>query len=151
MTFRNLTNQERYLRVWLRNIRPVSPQITSNGEWRIQTTFLQEKAMQQEQWTQNWQYEEIRIGTDCCRLSAGAKKYIGREHCKIWTTCCERAFSPFCEIESFDDDFFTAKTPLLDGLIDAYSSTIPLPPPPPLLVSSLFGASELNMEEIDGV
>lgn len=26
--------------------------------------------MQQEQWTQNWQYEEIRIGTDTCRLSA---------------------------------------------------------------------------------
>ncbi|KAI5356120.1 hypothetical protein L3X38_009015 [Prunus dulcis] len=61
MTFQNLTNQERYFRVWLRNIRPVSPQITSNGEWRIQTKFLQEKAMQQEQWIQNWQYEQIRI------------------------------------------------------------------------------------------
>lgn len=33
--------------------------------------------MQQEQWTRNWQCEQIRIGTDCCRLSAGAKKYIG--------------------------------------------------------------------------
>ncbi|XP_061998490.1 uncharacterized protein LOC133715843 [Rosa rugosa] len=64
MTFQNLMNQEKYLSVWLMNIRPVSPQITSNGEWRIQTTFLQEKAVQQEQWTQNWQYEQFRLFED---------------------------------------------------------------------------------------